>query len=257
MKKPMSMSFLLLSILSLLSLGRVWTVLKNLPLLFQRLSPLSYLSIPLSLVLTLMPLALVALLVMNTKRDMKKIAVPGLIALGIAQLLSVALGLRTIGESLRPELYIWLPDLIKRFANLITGILLILGGKSIKEEKKNPVMAVLASIGMYFSAVPLAVGLLTGQGEVSVNIFLLLAGLWLLPVTIFDHENCVLVNGKSMKAVYYLAIIFGVVLVISGILGYSGSSSSRQKTPWEELGVSQSEYMEVYNYYRYGIPFGK
>ena len=44
-----------------------------------------------------------------------------------------------------------------------------------------------------------------------------------------------------------------VVLAINiGIATFSYSCSSSSSTPWGKLGVSKSEYMQVYNYYKYG-----
>lgn len=48
-----------------------------------------------------------------------------------------------------------------------------------------------------------------------------------------------------------LAVILVIVLiVVSSVTGGSGSSSSSK--PWRELGVSEKEYMEIYNKYKYG-----
>lgn|GEM_PF-6289792 len=35
-----------------------------------------------------------------------------------------------------------------------------------------------------------------------------------------------------------------------------GSSSGLSGEPWKELGVSEKEYMEIYNYYKHGVNFG-
>ena len=54
----------------------------------------------------------------------------------------------------------------------------------------------------------------------------------------------------------YLAIILIIVLMMSnGITGGKSSSSSSDK-PWKDLGVSEREYMEIYNHFKYGTKIG-
>lgn len=47
-----------------------------------------------------------------------------------------------------------------------------------------------------------------------------------------------------------------LVLVIFAFASSGGSSSSHSNEPWRDLGVSKKEYMDVYNHYKYGEPFG-
>ena len=62
--------------------------------------------------------------------------------------------------------------------------------------------------------------------------------------------------NKKHKAKNILAIaVLVLCLIMSSSLGSCGSSSSRKSSssqPWRELGVSKSEYMEIYNKYKYG-----
>ncbi len=55
---------------------------------------------------------------------------------------------------------------------------------------------------------------------------------------------------KTKKRTWILLIILLAVLLIFAISDSSGSSKSSK--PWKELGVSEKEYKEVYNYYKYG-----
>ncbi|MBP1569511.1 MAG: hypothetical protein J6A12_03860 [Oscillospiraceae bacterium] len=52
---------------------------------------------------------------------------------------------------------------------------------------------------------------------------------------------------------------FTVILVIAAIIisffmamADGGGSSSSSSEPWRDLGVSEREYKQVYNYYKYG-----
>lgn len=58
-------------------------------------------------------------------------------------------------------------------------------------------------------------------------------------------------NQKSNKTKgIILAVILAVVLIIASSV--SGGSSSSSSKPWKELGVSEREYMEIYNKIKYG-----
>lgn len=56
-------------------------------------------------------------------------------------------------------------------------------------------------------------------------------------------------NKGSAGPIIIIAIIFVFLVAAIGSCSSSGSSSSK---PWKELGVSEREYMQVYNYYKYG-----
>lgn len=56
------------------------------------------------------------------------------------------------------------------------------------------------------------------------------------------------INGKL------LLIIAGVVFAIFVAMAFADSPSSSSSEPWRELGVTKKEYMDVYNYYKYGNP---
>lgn len=47
-----------------------------------------------------------------------------------------------------------------------------------------------------------------------------------------------------------LTLVMTAVLALMLLSGCSDSDNSNK--PWKELGVSEREYMEVYNYFRYG-----
>ena len=57
------------------------------------------------------------------------------------------------------------------------------------------------------------------------------------------------VSGKVL--VIAAAAVF-VIFVISAFA--IDSTTSHSDEPWRDLGVSEREYMEIYNYYKYGNP---
>ena len=61
-------------------------------------------------------------------------------------------------------------------------------------------------------------------------------------------------NKKKLTVGIAVTAVIVVILliIISTSDGSSGGNSGISGRPWEDLGVSRSEYMEVYNYYKYG-----
>lgn len=47
-------------------------------------------------------------------------------------------------------------------------------------------------------------------------------------------------------------IIIVAILIIFGTIAAVSSSNAPSNKPWKDLGVSEREYMEIYNYYKYG-----
>ena len=72
-----------------------------------------------------------------------------------------------------------------------------------------------------------------------------------------EERNALIAEyNKKHKAKNILAIaVLVLCLIMSSSLGSCGRSSSRKSSssqPWKELGVSKSQYMEIYNKYKYG-----
>lgn len=55
----------------------------------------------------------------------------------------------------------------------------------------------------------------------------------------------------SNKALIIIAVAVFVVFIA---FAFANSPSGSSNEPWRELGVSKKEYMDVYNYYKYGKP---
>jgi len=49
-----------------------------------------------------------------------------------------------------------------------------------------------------------------------------------------------------------IVLIIIVAALLLSLIGSCDSGSSHSNEPWRDLGVSKREYMQVYNYYKYG-----
>ena len=61
-------------------------------------------------------------------------------------------------------------------------------------------------------------------------------------------------SEKKQMTNKLLLIIAVVVFVIFIAAAFATSPSGSSSEPWRELGVTKKEYMDVYNYYKYGNP---
>ena len=84
-----------------------------------------------------------------------------------------------------------------------------------------------------------------------------LLGVWFLPVVFVKAENADGVIKEATIAVVAIAVIMLISYLASDAGGSSGGSSSGLSgEPWKELGVSEKEYMEIYNHFKYGTKIG-
>lgn len=61
-------------------------------------------------------------------------------------------------------------------------------------------------------------------------------------------------EGTKETASCLVIIIVIVAIIVGVVLLFKSCDSSSSSTPWEDLGVSKSEYDKVYNHYKYGTP---
>ena len=62
-----------------------------------------------------------------------------------------------------------------------------------------------------------------------------------------EDSNKVKINSKT------LLVIVSIIFFILVVFAFSSSkNTSRSNEPWKDLGVSEREYMNVYNHYKYG-----
>ena len=248
MKKQMSMSFLLFGILALFTLGDILGVFQSLPYISRSFSLGSIVSFLIRIVKTFAPLAIVVLLYFNSKQDIKPIAYPLLLVLGCTWLLSEALWLRTLPALFSQPIYAWIPTLLTHIAHILIGCLFIMSALCVKNQQKKGLMILLTSIGFYISIVPLLLPLFTGGGfSLSATApFLLLTGICLLPVTIFDYEHCIKVSGTSLKVVAILAaVVFGIYWIAGSYI--SGGSSGTSGRTCAKAGCNRKAEKKAQN----------
>ena len=63
------------------------------------------------------------------------------------------------------------------------------------------------------------------------------------------------VAGGIVKKIFIASVAIiavSVIVIVSAISGSVSNGSSGGRKPWQELGVSEREYMEIYNKIKYG-----
>lgn len=82
--------------------------------------------------------------------------------------------------------------------------------------------------------------------------FFYVLSLWYIPkVYIESEQHKIRITSKKIKIIVIVVVIMYVFLAVAG--GLSGTTSSSANAPWRDLGVTKKEYMDVYNYYKYGV----
>ena len=87
--------------------------------------------------------------------------------------------------------------------------------------------------------------------------FFYVLSLWYIPKLYSEVEaerTKVRMTSKKVKTIIVVVVIMYIVLGMAGGLSGTSSNSSHPNQPWKDLGVSEKEYMDVYNYYKYGTP---
>ena len=55
---------------------------------------------------------------------------------------------------------------------------------------------------------------------------------------------------KEKKPNFIKYIVIGYIILMVIVLGISSCDNSNE--PWKDLGISKSEYIDIYSYFRYG-----
>ena len=68
-----------------------------------------------------------------------------------------------------------------------------------------------------------------------------------------NNENEIEQTNNKIKNSIPVIIAAVIIVIFIAIASASSSSSGGSSSkPWKDLGVSEKEYMEIYNYYKYG-----
>ena len=46
--------------------------------------------------------------------------------------------------------------------------------------------------------------------------------------------------------------VFALIMIVMSVFTISACDSSNENEPWKEIGTTKKEYMDAYNYFRYG-----
>ncbi len=88
-------------------------------------------------------------------------------------------------------------------------------------------------------------------GAFPASMVLIAVGIFLIAGT-FAKKPSAEAAAEQKKSKKMLLVIAGVVFLLLLVASFSSSPSHSSSEPWRDLGVTRQEYMDVYNYYKYG-----
>ena len=97
-------------------------------------------------------------------------------------------------------------------------------------------------------------------GAVAISVLVVVAGIDILVTSFAPKSGKEPTKEQKQMAKKVLIIVAVVVVLVVIALALPSSPSSSHSVggpsgePWRDLGVSKKEYMDVYNYYKYGNP---
>lgn len=92
-------------------------------------------------------------------------------------------------------------------------------------------------------------------GALPISLIFIVIGVYLVASPYIKKASGASANKpKKLNSKILLAIAIVIFAGFVAIAFTSSSSSSNSNEPWKELGVTKKEYMDVYNYYKYGNP---
>lgn len=136
---------------------------------------------------------------------------------------------------------------------LLGVLLLILGSKLIKDKNVTKKYYVLCGLSIflvgYASVIMAIANPLAILSKLPTLLYVL--SLWYIPKLYMESEyQKTRVTSKKITTIVFVVVAMYVLYFVAG--GLSGTSSGSSNEPWKELGVSEKEYMDIYNYYKYG-----
>lgn len=232
MKRKISFAFVIMCFITLTSLGNIIGIFPNILSLFKSFGLLRALRMICSIINILTPAAIATLLYFNKKQDIKPKAYVILIICGCAKLLGVVLDLSSLVSLFATPLNAIVP-LFVNLSSTVLGILLVVVAASIKSNKTNGAVKGLGFAGIWLGVFLLIAGILPYLSEMggpsflsSLNIILLALGLWCLPKTFYDYDNCFFFGGNAAKLMCAIAAAVVFVMIVAGST-ISGDDSNR------------------------------
>ena len=144
--------------------------------------------------------------------------------------------------------------LFSLLSDVLQGVLLLLlGFKLIKNQDVTKKYYVLCGLSIFlvgYASVFMAIA--NPLAIVSkLPTFLYILSLWYIPKLYVESEYPkTRVTSKKITTIGLVVVAMYALFLVAG--GLSGTSSGSSNEPWKELGVSEKEYMDIYNYYKYG-----
>lgn len=216
MKRRISFAFILMCIVTLLSLTDIIGIFTGVFSLLRNFSLMSAVQTLCRIVSVLTPLAIVVLLYLNRKNDIKSTACLVLKICGYVILANVALSYRTLINLFSAFIYSWssnLMILVISLNSIVLGILLVCVASSVKNNKTSSAVKVFAVIGLWLGVLLLlgsVVGLQGANLLKGAKIFMMFLGLWCLPKTVCDYENCFFFGRKAMILMVCVVVAIAV-----------------------------------------------
>jgi len=139
-------------------------------------------------------------------------------------------------------------------SNILIGLLLLLlGWKLIHDKNVTTGYYFLCGLSIFLIAyASIFMAIANPLAIISkLPTFFYVLSLWYIPkVYIESEQHKIRITSKKIKTIVIVVVIMYVFLAVAG--GLSGTTSSSSNEPWRDLGVTKKEYMDVYNYYKYG-----
>lgn len=137
---------------------------------------------------------------------------------------------------------------------LIGILLMMLGSKLVKNKSFTKKYYVFCGFSIFLIAYASVFMAVANPRAIMLKLPTLLyaLSLWYIPKLYVEQEyRKTRINTAKFIAV--AATVVAMYLILGAAGGStSGSSKSNSGEPWKDLGVSKKEYMEVYNYFKYG-----
>ena len=233
MKRKISFAFVIMCFITLMSLGDIIGTILNVFRLFKNFSMLRTLKTLCKVIENLTPAAIATLLYFNRKQDIKPKAYTALMVCGCVKLLRVVLILPSLVPQFASPLSLIVP-LAVNLTSIVLGVLLIVVAKGTESGKTNGAVKGFGFAGIWLGIFLLIASIfpyLSTMGGLSflssLNIILFALGLWCLPKTFYDYDNCFFFGGNAIKLMCGIAAAVIFVMIVAGgeISGGGGSTS--------------------------------
>lgn len=235
-EQKMSLSFLLLAIYVFFTISNTFNIFIRLfdprvhALATGRIVAL--VTVLVALVKALVPIALIILLYLNKKKDIKKIAQIVLLVAGIVNCYSVFRNISTIfrynigGMSIHD----WMPQLYSTIFTLVLCIVQIMGFLSLISNQKNKKIEMIAKVGCIIYLILVVMNMIVTQVSIwgVVLNLLLIMGISCFPDTIIDYSSAKMAKGNIVKIAIAMVVVFAISSTIMG--GSSNACRSCHRT---------------------------